>query len=167
MSFALTKTTVTLDDRDFEAFVNEDTNVVYFAERVEVKGILNFGTVAQGTEARISLEDNGITSDMALSELFALTPTGQSDEIYLNLYIKGGSSISRIHKQKISAGQMPYDIPAGVLRPNMIIGVVPSQSNLRVVLYVKPVSVLFEATPNPPQEPSSEDFSEPQPEQNG
>ena len=85
MSFGLTKTTITLDDKDFEAFVNEDTNVVYFAERIGIKGILNFGNVSKGSESRIDLEEAGISCEVALGELFALTPNGTSDEVYVNL----------------------------------------------------------------------------------
>ena len=161
MSFGLTKTTVTLDDKDFEAFINEDTNTVYFAERIGIKGILNFGNVLKGSESRISLEDNGISCEVTLEELFALTPQGTSDEVYLNLYVKNGDGVARIHRQRISAGQMPYDIPAGIVRPNMIIGVEPTKSNAIIILYVKPVAVVFEARPTPSNGPSSENFNGP------
>ena len=167
MSFRLTKTTVTLDDKDFEAFVNEDTNVVYFAERIGIKGILNFGTVRKDRESKIDLEEAGISCEVALGELFAFTPNGKSDEVYLNLYVKNSDRVTPVHRQKISAGQMPYDIPAGIVRSNMIIGVEPTVSDATIILYVKPVAVIFEAFPNLPSGPQGGEFQGPQGNQAG
>ena len=48
---------------------------------------------------------------------------------------------------------MPYNIPAGIVRPNMVIGVEPTKSDAIIVLYVKPVAVIFEASPTSSKEP--------------
>ena len=44
---------------------------------------------------------------------------------------------------------MPLDYPDGIIMPDMVLGVKPTRSDATIVVYVKPVKVLFEAVPNP------------------
>ncbi len=43
---------------------------------------------------------------------------------------------------------MPVDFPDGIIFPDMVLGVKPTRGDSVVTVYVKPVKVLFEATPN-------------------
>ena len=149
MAFGLERTSVVFDDNDFEAFREVNSSKYYFAERIDIKGKLNFGEVAKEQEVRISLADNNITTPITMEALFAFTSKGTSDEIYLNIYTEVGDNITRIGRQRISAGQMPYNIPSGILMPNMTIGVEPTKSDSTIIAYAKPVAVSFEAVPNP------------------
>ena len=147
--FGLTRTYVTIDDNDFEAFVNEDTGKVYFAERIDLHGMLQYGLVPKNTEVRIDLGANGITTDLLVESIFAITPNGSADEVIFYLYVKTDNGLVKIGQQKVSSGQMPYDIPDGILSTNMVLGMKPTKSNATITVYVKPVAVSFVAVPNP------------------
>lgn len=148
MAFALEPVTVVLDDVPFEAFKEVNSDKHYFAERIGIKGELRFGEVRKGQEAQIDLEANGITTPIMLTELFAFTPNRTSDEVWLYLYVKVDGALVKIGSQRVSAGQMPYDIPNGILRPDMVIGVEPTKSAATIIAYAKPVAVAFEAVPS-------------------
>jgi len=147
VGFGLERTSVILDDNEFEAFKEETTNQHYFAERVAIKGELKFGLIPRGQEVQIDLAKNGITTPIMLTELFAFTPIGTSDEVKLRLYVKNGEILVKIGTQRISAGQMPYNIPNGIIRPDMVISIEPTRSDSTVIAYAKPVAVTFEAIP--------------------
>lgn len=157
MTFGLEPVTVILDDVPFEAFKEVNSDKHYFAERIDIKGELPFGTIPKGQEVQIDLEANGITTPIMLTELFAFTTRGTSDEVWLYLYKKIVGNLVRIGAQRISAGQMPYNIPNGILQPDMVIGVKPTKSAATVIAYAKPVAVTFTAVPSQTQSESSSD----------
>ena len=149
MSFGLEKASVVLDGVDFAASKETNSNEHYFDARVDVKGILNFGYISKGEELRIDLEANNITAPIIIDSIVALAKDSTADEIVFNLYQKVNDELVKVGKQRFSNGQMPVDFPDGIITPDMVLGVTPTKTDATIVVYVKPVKVLFEAFPIP------------------
>ncbi|MEM8779997.1 MAG: hypothetical protein AAGF26_14220 [Cyanobacteria bacterium P01_G01_bin.49] len=147
--FGLEKSNVVLDDQDFAAFREVNTDDHYHAGRIDVKGMLQYGLVPEDDEVRIDLAANGITTPIMVESIFAITPNGSADEVTFYLYVKQNGNLVKIGQQRVSSGQMPYDIPDGILAPDMVLGIKPTRSDATITVYVKPVAVSFVAVPNP------------------
>lgn len=147
MAFGLEDNYVLLDDNEFATQKEVNTNRHYFEERIEVKGILNYGLVPKDTEVRISLADNGVSVPIIIDSIVALSGDSTSDELYFYLYRAESGKITRVGVQRYSNSQMPVDFPDGIIFPDMVLGVKPVRGDATIVVYVKPVKILFEATP--------------------
>lgn len=44
---------------------------------------------------------------------------------------------------------MPIDFPDGIIFPDIVLGVKPTRADATIQVFVKPVNVLFVATPSP------------------
>lgn len=150
MALNLVNNPVVLDGYDFDALRNTETNQHYFIERIRADGILNFGLVPEDTEVQISLADNNINAPIIIDRVVAFTEGNSSDEIRFIVYRNVNGTLVELGTQRFSNGQMPLDYPDGIIMPDMVLGVKPTRSDATIVVYVKPVKVLFEAVPNPP-----------------
>ena len=148
MAFQLEKSNVVIDDQDFAAFKETSSSEHYHAERIAVMGMLQYGLVPKDQEVQIDLEANDIRTPIIVESIFAITPNGSADNVVLALYQKTESGLVQIGKQSVSAGQMPYDIPDGILAPDMVLGMKPTRSDATITVYVKPVAITFVAVPN-------------------
>ena len=148
MAFGLEDNYVILDDNEFATQKETTSGRHYFEERIEVKGVLNFGFVQVDQEVRISLADNGIVAPIIIDSIVAFAENAGSNEIYFHLYQNVAGRLSRVGVQRFSNAEMPVDFPDGIIYPNMTIGVKPVRADANIVVYVKPVKILFEATPN-------------------
>ena len=149
MGFELKPTSVVLDGVDFAASVETTQDKYYFDARIDVKGILNYGTVAKDKEVKIDLAANGISAPIIIDSIVALAQNSTADEIIFFLYRKIGGREIRVGVQRFSNGEMPVDFPDGIITPDMVLGVMPTSTDATIVVYVKPVKILFEAVPNP------------------
>ena len=147
MPFGLEDNYVVLDGNEFATQKNTNTEKHYFESRVEVKGILNFGFVDKGEEKVIDLGDSEVTSPIIIDSIVALTDSGTADEVEFNLYTAANDQRILIGKQRFSNNQMPVEFPDGIIFPDMALGVVPKRSGAQIMVYVKPVKVLFMAYP--------------------
>ena len=150
MGFELVDNSVVLDGNDFDAVKDTVTNNHYFIERIRADGILNFGLVPKNTEVQISLADNNIKTPIIIDRVVAFTEGNSSDEIRFIVYRNVNGTLVELGTQRFSNGQMPLDYPDGIIYPDMVLGVKPTRSDANIVVYVKPVKILFEAVPNPP-----------------
>ena len=148
MAFGLDSDYVILDDKNFATQKEINTDRHYFEERIEVKGILNYGLVPKNTEVKISLADNNIVVPIIIDSIVALAQNSTSDEIAFYLYKRINGEDIRIGVQRYSNAQMPVQFPDGVITPDMVLGVAPLRADSTVVVYVKPVHILFEAFPS-------------------
>ena len=71
------------------------------------------------------------------------------DEINFFLYRKVNDELIPIGFQRFNSSDMPLNYPDGIVTPDMVIGVEPTRTDATIVVYVKPVKILFEAVPNP------------------
>lgn len=149
MSFKLTDTSVVLDGNDFDALAEATTGKHYFAERIGVDGIFDYGLVTKGNEVQISLADNGINTPLIIDRVVALADNGTADEVIFTLYRKVERGLQEIGKQRFFNAEMPVDYPDGIIFPDMVLGVMPIRANAIIAVYVKPVKILFTAVPNP------------------
>ena len=150
MGLELVDSPVVLDGNDFDAVKDTETGMHYFSARIRVDGILDFGLVPRDTEVRISLADNDIKTSIIIDRVVAFTEGAASDEIRFIVYKNVDGTLIEIGTQRFSNGQMPLDYPDGIIHPDMVLGVKPTRSDATIVVYVKPVKVLFRAVPNPP-----------------
>ncbi len=150
MSFELVDNSVILDGNDFDAVKDSANGKHYFVERIRADGILNFGLVPKGHEVQISLADNNINTPIIVDRVVAFTEGASSDEIRFIVYKNVNGQLVEVGTQRFSNGQMPLNYPDGIITPDMVLGVKPTRSNANIVVYVKPVKILFEAVPNPP-----------------
>lgn len=148
MGFELEDSPVVLDGKEFAAFVETNTGKHYFAERIAVDGILNYGFVRKNEEVLISLADNNINTPLIVDRIVAFAENTTADEIYFTLYESRGGTLHKVATQRFLPSEMPLDYPDGIIMPNHILGVKPSRSNATILVYVKPVKVLFEAVPS-------------------
>ena len=148
MSFELRDTSVVLDGNDFDAVAEVNTGKHYFAERVNVVGILNFGKVSEGKEEQISLADNDINSPIIIDSIIAIPDDNIRDEILFTLYRNTEKNLQIIGTHRFFNRDMPLDYPDGIVYPDMILGVKPLRSDAIIIVYVKPVKILFEAVSN-------------------
>ncbi len=149
MGLELIDSPVLLDGNDFDAVKDSANEKHYFIERIRADGILNFGLVPKGTEVQISLADNNIKSPIIIDRVVAFTEGNSSDEIRFIIYRNENGTLVEVGTQRFSNGQMPLNYPDGIITPDMVLGVKPTRSDATIVVYVKPVKVLFEAVPNP------------------
>ena len=106
MAFGLEDNAVVLDGSDFDAVREVNTGKNYFAERVAVKGILNYGYVAKNNEVRIDLAANGINAPIIIDSIVGFAQNSTADEIYFYLYRKSGRALTKIGTQRFSNGEM-------------------------------------------------------------
>ena len=149
MAFGLESSYAVLDGNDFSTQKEVNTNKYFFSERTKVVGILNFGLVPKNQETKINLRDNGIVSPIIIDSIVAFAKNTTQDEIYFFLYTTIDGQEERIGAQRYSNSEIPVQYPDAVIFPDMTIGVVPSKADTTVVIYAKPVEILFEAVPNP------------------
>lgn len=140
----LEQTVATLNNQEFLAFKDVDTNLHYFGERVPVYGILDFGFINADNTETINLANNGITVSVILDSICVTAPGTTGDEVAVDL-IRDRSVIAT---QVFKNNQMPFDHPTIILTPDLTIRVKPKY-DCAVYMYVKPVHVLFRAVPNP------------------
>ena len=150
MGLELVNSPVVLDGNDFDAVKDNESGMHYFSARIRIDGILNFGLVPRNTEVQISLADNNINTPIIVDRVVAFTEGASSDEIRFIVYKNVNGQLVEVGTQRFSNGQMPLDYPDGIIYPDMVLGVKPTRSNANIVVYVKPVKILFEAVPNPP-----------------
>ncbi|MEL6494094.1 MAG: hypothetical protein AAFQ41_03095 [Cyanobacteria bacterium J06623_7] len=149
MDFGLESASVVLDGVDFAASREVNSDQHYFDARIDVKGSLNFGVVPKGQEVQIDLEANGISTPIIIDSIIALAENSTADEIFFYLYKKTNSGLVKVGTQRYSSGQMPIDFPDGVIGSKFVVGAKPTRADSTIVVYVKPVKVLFTAVPNP------------------
>ncbi len=150
MGFELVDSPVVLDGNDFDAVKDTETDKHYFLERIKADGVLNFGLCFRGIEVQISLADNNINTPLIVDRVVAFTEEMSSDEIHFTVYRNVNGTLVELGTQRFSNGQMPLNYPDGILTPDMVLGVKPTRSDATIIVYVKPVKVLFEAVPNSP-----------------
>ena len=150
MGFELVDSPVVLDGNDFDAVKDTETDKHYFLERIKADGILNFGLCFRGIEVQISLADNNINTPIIVDRVVAFTEGMASDEIRFIVYKNVDDTLVELGTQRFSNGQMPLNYPDGIITPDMVLGVKPMKAAATIVVYVKPVKILFEATPTPP-----------------
>lgn len=149
MPFGLESSYAVLDGNDFSTQKEVNSNKHFFSERTKVVGILNFGYVPKNEERKINLAANGITSPIIIDSLIAFAQTSTQDEIFFYLYSNFTGQEIKLGTQRYSNSEMPIEYPDGVIFPDMTIGVKPTKADTTVVVYAKPVEILFEAVPNP------------------
>lgn len=149
MSLEFKDSSIVLDDKEFDALEETNTGKHYFTERISIDGILNYGLVQQNEEKLISLADNNINTPLIVDRIVAFAENTTADEIYFNLYELQDGTLHKVATQRFLPLEMPLDYPDGIIMPNHILGVKPSRSNATIIVYVKPVKVLFEAVPSP------------------
>lgn len=149
MAFQLEGADAVLDERSYDVQKEINTDKHYFGERVPNVGILNFGYVRKDEERQISLSANGINSPITIDSIIAFAPTNTSDEIFFYLYTTYNGQIVKLGTQKFTNSDMPIKYPTNVIFPDMVIGVKPTKADTTIVLYAKPVNILFDAVPNP------------------
>lgn len=153
MAFGLEDNYVVLDGNDFDAVKETTTGRNYFADRVAIDGILNYGLVPRNEEVVINLADNGINTPLLIDRVVALAGNSLADELIFTLYRAEAGRLTPIGKQRFSRGQMPVDYPDGIITPDMALGVKPTGADATIAVYVKPVKILFTAVPNPEPTP--------------
>lgn len=149
MAFGLESSYAVLDGNDFSTQKEVNSNKHFFSERTKVVGILNFGYVPKGSEVKINLSANGITSPIIIDSIIAFAQNSTQDEIYFYLYTTISGKEIKIGTQRYSNSEMPIEYPDGIIFPDMTLGVKPTKADTTVVVYAKPVEILFEAVPNP------------------
>ncbi len=150
MGLELVDSPVVLDGNDFDAVKDSANDKHYFIERIRADGILDFGLVPRNTEVQISLADNNINTPIIVDRVVAFTEGTSSDEIRFIVYRNVNGTLVELGTQRFSNGQMPLDYPDGIIYPDLVLGVKPTRSDATIVVYVKPVKILFRAVPNPP-----------------
>ncbi len=141
--YQLEKVPILLGELDFEGYKNTETNKHYFAERVAQVGILDFGYIEANQTKKISLSANNIVAPVLVDSIVVTAPGTTGDEVELKVYRNG----QQIAFQRFSNGQMPMDHPTLILTPDLEVEVIPKY-NSAVFIYVKPVNILFRATPS-------------------
>lgn len=149
MAFGLESSYAVLDGNDFSTQKEVNSNKHFFSERTKVVGILNFGYVPKGEERKINLAANGITSPIIIDSIIAFAQNSTNDEIFFYLYSSFTGQEIKLGTQRYSNNDIPKEYPDGVIFPDMTIGVKPTKQDTTVVVYAKPVEILFEAVPNP------------------
>lgn len=147
MSLELKDSSIALDGKEFDALEEINTGKHYFAERIGVDGILNYGLVLKNKEKLISLADNNIKTPLIVDRIVAFSENTTADEIYFTLYESKDETLHKLATQRFLPLEMPLNYPDGIIMPNYVLGVRPSRSNATIIVYVKPVKVLFEAVP--------------------
>lgn len=148
MGFKLDDSPVVLDGNSFDGLKESEGNLHYFAARIDVDGILNFGLVPKGTEVRISLAENDINCSLIVDRIVSLTSSHSTDEIDFILYRNVDDNLVKLGTERFKKAEMPLNYPDGIITPDMVLGVKPLKADATVVIYVKPVKILFEAVPN-------------------
>lgn len=147
MSFELKDSSIVLDGKEFAVLEESNTNKHYFAERIGVDGIFNYGLVLQNEEKLISLADNDIKTPLIVDRIVAFAENSIADEIYFTLYESIGGTLHKVGFQRFTTAEMPVNYPDGIILPNHILGVKPIRTDATIIVYLKPVKVLFEAVP--------------------
>ena len=158
MAFNLESGYVLLDGNEFETLKETTTGRHYFAERIAVKGEINFGVVKKEEEKIINPSREGVETAIIIDSIVAFSAGSTSDEIMFNLYRETYNDNDTepafrtlIGKQRYSNNQMPVDFPDGIVYPGMAIGVQPVKADSTVIIYCKPVKVAFQISlPAPP-----------------
>ena len=143
MAFNLESGYVLLDGNEFETLQDIGSGRHYFAERIAVRGEINFGLIKKGEEALAVLKDNSIATPIIIDSIVALSEGSTSDEIRFNLYKEIDGIRVKVGQQRYSNNQMPIDFPDGIIYPDMTLGVEPVKADSTVVIYCKPVKVIF------------------------
>lgn len=139
----LEKISVNLGENEFLAFKDTNTNQHYFGERIPVYGILDFGFLQASATATISLANNGITVPVILDSLAVTAPGTTGDEVTVDLIRDRAIIATQVFKND----EMPFSHPTIVLTPDLTVRVQP-RYDCAVYMYVKPVHILFRATPS-------------------
>lgn len=137
----LTPTNIALGDKNFEGFI-DNNGKHYFAERIPIYGILDFGFVQSNTNKLISLAANNITSPIILESIIATAPGQAGDQVEVHLYRNGQPLAFQI----FGNDEIPLDHPCTVLTPDIEVEVKPKY-DCTIFMYFKPVHLLFRAIP--------------------
>ena len=154
MAFNLESGYVLLDGNEFETLKETSTGRHYFAERIAVRGEINFGLVKKDEEKIVMLSVAQINTPIIIDSIVAFDTDGTSDELMFNLYrenVDTGDGQRRrvlVGKQRYSNNQMPVDFPDGIIYPDMTLGCIPMKADSTVVIYCKPVKVAFQINAN-------------------
>ena len=128
-------------------YARKNTDRHYFAQRIAVRGELNFGLVTKNQPVEINLADNNINTPIIIDSIVAMAGNTTADEIVFVLYRQINGQKVRVGVQRYSNSQMPTDFPDGIIYPDMTLEVYPTRSDASIIVYCKPVKVAFRATP--------------------
>ena len=144
--FDLEEDYVLISDEEFKIAREKNTNKAFFAERIAIRGELNFGLCYKDQYKEISLSQQGINTPIIIDSIVAMSGQNTADEIIFELW-KEDPELGQIRVgiQRYSNNQMPTDFPDGIIYPDMTIKVKPVRNNATVVVYCKPVIVAFQA----------------------
>lgn len=140
--YELESVSILLGEKEFAGYKNTEINQYYFAERVAQFGVLDFGYIEAGQSKKISLAANNISSPILVDSIVVTAPGTTGDEVEFKIYRNG----QPIAHQKFSNIEMPLNHPSLILTPDLEIEVIPKYDSA-VFIYVKPVDILFRATP--------------------
>lgn len=114
-----------------------------FGMRVPSYGIFSFGALASGQTRRVVLAQEGITSPISLTSVYAFGDNTNNDEIYFRLFSGTGRAAQEIAQQRIISNDMPFQYPKGaIIDPSLSIEVEPRYKVTQIVMYWQPVHVL-------------------------
>ena len=142
----LTKVSETYGTNNYVAF-EDASQQRYLAERVESYGLLQFGAMKNGTIKSIDLES--LTCPISIKSVYVFSGSTINDEIRFRIYEKqtGGTS-NLIATQRFTNNEMPFSFPDGaILFPNQVIEVEPRYDVDNIIIYAKPVDIIFILNP--------------------
>lgn len=141
----LIKASETYGNNNYVAFKDNNTQERYLAERIETYGVIEFGLMNQNEIKTIDLQVQGLTSLVSIKSVYAFSGSTTNDEIRFKIYEKDGSgNLIPIASQRLTNNEMPYRFPDGaILSPNQVIEVQPRYAVDNIIIYVKPVDILF------------------------
>lgn len=141
--FALEEDYALINDEQFKILREKNSKSAFFAERIAVRGILNFGLVRKNIGAELDLQARGIKTAIIIDSIVAMSQNSTADEIIFELYRKINGEDVKVGIQRYSNAQMPVDFPDGIIYPDMTIKVIPQRNDATVTVYCKPVFVAF------------------------
>ena len=141
----LTKVSETYGNNNYVAFEDSNTQQRYLAERIETYGLIQFGSMSQNQTKSIDLQAQGLTCLVSIKSVYVFSGSTTNDEIRFRIYQKDGSgNLNQIASQRFTNNDMPYQFPEGaILSPDQVIEVQPRYNVDNIIIYVKPVDVLF------------------------
>ena len=138
----LIKVSETYGTNSYVAF--EDTNQQrYLAERIESYGLLQFGVMSRNSTKSIDLD--ALTCPISIKSVYVFSGSTTNDEIRFRIYQKLTSgSLDLIATQRFTNNDMPYLFPDGaILSPGQVIEVEPRYDVDNIIIYAKPVDIIF------------------------
>ena len=142
-NFELEEDYALINDEEFKILREKNTKAAFFAERIAVRGILNFGLVKKNIGASLDLQARGIKTAIIIDSIVAISSNSTADEIIFELYRKVNGEDVKVGIQRYSNNQMPVDFPDGIIYPDMTIKVIPQKNDATITVYCKPVFVAF------------------------